>query len=123
MKDNLFVIMSLEKRSFLKKDKKHLLRHTTDSLNRSLLANGRWRFLPVRCSTSSLRFSSFLRLDFCKGFRRMNQLFRSVKVIGSAYAGGMQKGDLVKEVDGKPISTWTEFAEIIQESPGIPLAI
>ena len=27
----------------------------------------------------------------------------------------------VKEVDGKPISTWQEFAEIIQDSPGVLL--
>ncbi len=34
---------------------------------------------------------------------------------------GMHEGDLVKEVDGKPISNWEEFVEIIQDSPGIPL--
>jgi regulator of sigma E protease len=33
----------------------------------------------------------------------------------------MEDGDFIKAVDGKPIVTWQEFAEIIQKSPGVPL--
>ena len=34
----------------------------------------------------------------------------------------MEDGDFVKEVDGKPIESWQEFAEIIQNSPGNSLS-
>ena len=53
----------------------------------------------------------------------MNRYVANVMSDGSAAAGGMHDGDLVKEVDGKPISNWEEFVGIIQDSPGIPLQL
>ena len=53
----------------------------------------------------------------------MNHYVANVMSDGSAAAAGMEEGDLVKEVDGKPISNWQEFVGIIQKSPGIPLQL
>ena len=51
----------------------------------------------------------------------MSQSLLKCNSDGPAYAAGMKKDDYIKAIDGKSISTWTEFAEIIQDNPGIPL--
>jgi membrane-associated protease RseP (regulator of RpoE activity) len=40
-----------------------------------------------------------------------------------AVAGGLAVGDRVLEVNGRRISSWEEFREIVQDSPGKPLEI
>lgn len=40
---------------------------------------------------------------------------------GPAEAAGMKQDDFIKEVNGKAISTWDEFAKVIQDNPGVPL--
>ena len=121
MKGSLFATTYLEKLSSLKKGRKHLLLHMIDNLNRNLLAVERWLFLQVLCLTLFLLFSSSLQLDLLQGVPTNEPIITKWSSDGPAQAAGMKDGDFVKEVDGKPIGTWQEFAEIIQESPGVPL--
>lgn len=40
-----------------------------------------------------------------------------------AAAAGIQSGDLILEVDGRPMNTWDELSELIRSSPDKPLEI
>jgi regulator of sigma E protease len=70
-----------------------------------------------------LAFFIFLTIGLLQGVPVDEPYVANVMSDGSAAAGGMHEGDLVKEVDGKPISNWEEFVGIIQNSPGIPLQL
>ena len=62
-----------------------------------------------------------MRLDLLQGVPTYEPIITNVVSDGPAQVAGMKDGDYIKEVDGKPIETWQEFAEIIQKSPGVPL--
>lgn len=65
-----------------------------------------------------LAFLIFLTIGLLQGVPTNEPVITEVQTSGAAYEAGMQDGDFVKEVNGKPISTWTEFADIIQKHPG-----
>jgi regulator of sigma E protease len=69
-----------------------------------------------------LAFFIFMAIGLLQGVPTMEPVITEVQTTGSAHAAGMQNGDLIKKVDNKDITTWTEFAEIIQESPGEKLS-
>ena len=68
-----------------------------------------------------LAFFIFLAIGLLQGVPTNEPVISEVRTDGSAYAAGMKKGDYIKDVNGKSISKWTEFAEIIQDNPGVPL--
>ncbi len=68
-----------------------------------------------------LSFFIFLAIGLLQGVPTYEPIITSVVSNGPAEAAGMKDGDLVTEVDGKPIDKWQEFAEIIQRSPGVLL--
>ncbi|AOV08238.1 RIP metalloprotease RseP [Sporosarcina ureilytica] len=69
-----------------------------------------------------LSFLIFLAIGLLQGVPTNEPVITEVQSSGAAYAGGMQDGDFVKEVNDTPISSWTEFAEIIQKHPGEQLS-
>ena len=69
-----------------------------------------------------LAFFIFVAIGLLQGVPTMEPVISEVQTTGSAYDAGMQNGDLIKKVNNKDIATWTEFAEIIQESPGETLS-
>ncbi|MDS9470616.1 RIP metalloprotease RseP [Sporosarcina pasteurii] len=69
-----------------------------------------------------LSFLIFLTIGLLQGVPTNEPVITEVQSSGAAYEGGMQDGDYVKEVNDTPISTWTEFAEIIQKHPGEQLS-
>jgi len=68
-----------------------------------------------------LAFFIFLTIGLLQGVPTNEPIITEVQSTGAAQSAGMKAGDYVKEVDGTSISSWPEFAEIIQESPGVPL--
>ena len=69
-----------------------------------------------------LAFFIFLAIGLLQGVPTNEPIITEVQRTGSAYDAGMKNGDLIKEVNDNEITTWTEFAEIIQESPGESLS-
>lgn len=65
-----------------------------------------------------LAFFIFVALGLMQGVPKTDPVISEVQATGSAHEAGMQDGDLVKEVNGKEIKTWSQFADIIQKSPG-----
>lgn len=65
-----------------------------------------------------LAFFIFLTIGILQGVPTNEPIITEVQSTGAAYEAGMKDGDYVKEVNGDPISSWNEFAEIIQEYPG-----
>lgn len=65
-----------------------------------------------------LAFFIFLALGLLQGVPTNIPIITEVQSTGAASDAGMQDGDFIKEVDGKEISSWPEFAEIIQDNPG-----
>lgn len=65
-----------------------------------------------------LAFLIFLTIGLLQGVPTNEPIITEVQDTGPAYEAGMQNGDYVKEVNNNAISSWPEFAEIIQESPG-----
>ena len=68
-----------------------------------------------------LAFFIFLAIGLLQGVPTYEPIITSVVSGGPAQVAGMKDGDYVTGVDGKPIGTWQEFAEIIQKSPGVLL--
>lgn len=68
-----------------------------------------------------LAFFIFLTIGLLQGVPTMEPIITEVQSSGSAYDAGMKDGDLIREVNNKEISSWNEFADAIQESPGVPL--
>ena len=68
-----------------------------------------------------LAFFIFVAIGLLQGVPTMEPIISEVQSTGSAYDAGMKNGDLIKKVNNQDIKTWTEFAEIIQDSPGVPL--
>ncbi|CAM3075105.1 RIP metalloprotease RseP [Filibacter tadaridae] len=68
-----------------------------------------------------LAFFIFLAIGLLQGVPTNEPIISSVDSGTPAQVAGMKKGDYIKEVNGKPVTTWTEFSEVIQDSPGIPL--
>jgi regulator of sigma E protease len=65
-----------------------------------------------------LAFFIFLAIGLLNGIPTNEPIIKEVVSDSPAYAAGMEAGDYVKEVDGKPIDSWQEFTETIQENPG-----
>lgn len=65
-----------------------------------------------------LAFFIFLAIGLLNGIPTNEPIIKEVINDSPAFAAGMQAGDYVKEVDGKPIGSWQEFTETIQKSPG-----
>lgn len=65
-----------------------------------------------------LAFFIFLAIGLLHGIPTNEPIIKEVIDDSPAYAAGMQAGDYVKEVDGKPIVSWQEFTETIQKNPG-----
>jgi len=70
-----------------------------------------------------LAFFIFLTIGLLQGVPTYEPVITSVVSGDPAQVAGMKDGDFVKGVDGKPIQTWQEFAEIIQNSPGVMLQL
>lgn len=68
-----------------------------------------------------LSFFIFLALGLMQGVPLNDAIISEVQSDSVAFEAGAEAGDIVKEIDGQPISTWDEFVEIVQASPGIPL--
>ena len=67
-----------------------------------------------------LAFFIFLTIGLIQGVPTNEPIITEVQS-GPAQEAGMESGDFIKEVNGTAITSWTEFAEMIQESPGVPL--
>lgn len=65
-----------------------------------------------------LAFFIFLLIGLLQGVPTNEPIISEVQESGPAEQAGMQSGDYIKEVNHTAISTWTEFAEIIQAHPG-----
>ncbi|MFD1928668.1 RIP metalloprotease RseP [Sporosarcina siberiensis] len=73
-----------------------------------------------------LAFFIFLAIGLIQGVPTVptnEPIISDVNNDGPASKAGMEKDDFVKEVNGEPVKTWTEFAEIIQANPEVPLKI
>lgn len=70
-----------------------------------------------------LAFFIFLAIGLLQGVPTYEPVITSVVSGDPAQVAGMEDGDFIKGVDGKPIETWQEFAEIIQNSPGVLLQL
>lgn len=68
-----------------------------------------------------LAFFIFLAIGLLQGIPTYEPIITEVRSDTPASVAGMQAQDYVKEVDGQAISTWQEFAKMIQEKPGVPL--
>ncbi|MEK3935046.1 RIP metalloprotease RseP [Sporosarcina sp. FSL W7-1349] len=68
-----------------------------------------------------LAFFIFLAIGLMQGIPVKDPVISDVQSGSPAEIGGMEKGDLVTGVNGTPVDSWTEFSEIIQENPGVPL--
>ena len=65
-----------------------------------------------------LAFFIFLAIGLLNGIPTNEPIIKEVVNDSPAYAAGMEAGDFVKEVDGKPVESWQEFTETIQKNPG-----
>lgn len=65
-----------------------------------------------------LAFFIFLAIGLLHGIPTNEPIIKEVISDSPAYAAGMEAGDFVKEVDGKPIASWQEFTETVQVNPG-----
>ncbi|MFS0688064.1 RIP metalloprotease RseP [Sporosarcina sp. 179-K 8C2 HS] len=65
-----------------------------------------------------LAFFIFLAIGLLHGIPTNEPIIKEVVNDSPAYAAGMEAGDFVKEVDGKPIESWQEFTTTIQKNPG-----
>lgn len=64
-----------------------------------------------------LSFFIFMIIGLFQGVPTYEPIITEVQKTGPAYEAGMQDGDLVREVEGKSITSWQEFAEEIQQHP------
>ncbi|WP_342509532.1 RIP metalloprotease RseP [Sporosarcina sp. FSL K6-2383] len=70
-----------------------------------------------------LSFFIFLALGLMQGVPAKEAVIADVQSDNVAYTAGVEAGDRVTEIDGQSISTWNEFVEVVQASPGIPLQL
>lgn len=64
-----------------------------------------------------LSFFIFLAIGLISGVPTYEPIISEVQKEGAAFEAGMQDGDLVTEVEGSPITSWQEFAKVVQEHP------
>ncbi|TWT28189.1 RIP metalloprotease RseP [Planomicrobium sp. CPCC 101110] len=69
-----------------------------------------------------LAFFIFSALGLMQGIPTNEPVVTEVTADSPASEAGMQNGDLVKEIDGKAISTWDELVNTVQVNAGSPLA-
>lgn len=70
-----------------------------------------------------LAFFIFLLIGLLQGIPTYEPVIKSIVDDGPAEAAGLQAGDLVKQIDGVPITTWQEVSQAIQNSPGAELTL
>ncbi|ARD49329.1 RIP metalloprotease RseP [Sporosarcina sp. P37] len=68
-----------------------------------------------------LAFFIFLALGLINGVPTNEPIISEVKPDTPAQTAGLKKDDVVTGVDGKSISSWAQFSEAIQNSPGVPM--
>lgn len=64
----------------------------------------------------------FLGIFLISGTYVMRPTVGDVQADTPAFESGIQKGDIIRAIDGKPISTWEEMAESITASDGRPMS-
>ncbi|WKA53508.1 RIP metalloprotease RseP [Planococcus shixiaomingii] len=69
-----------------------------------------------------LAFFIFTALGLMQGIPTYEPVVTQVTEESPASEAGMQNGDLVKEIDGKPIGSWDELVNTVQVNAGNPLA-
>ena len=70
-----------------------------------------------------LAFFIFVALGLLNGVPTNEPIISEVKPDTPAEMAGMKENDLITGVDGKSISSWTQFSEAIQKSAGVPMSI
>jgi len=65
-----------------------------------------------------LAFFLFVILGLWQGVPTFEPVIKEVTDDSPAMAAGMENGDLVTAIDGKPIESWQELSKIVQENPG-----
>ena len=70
-----------------------------------------------------LAFVLFIVIALIAGAPTNEPLIAEVIENSAAEEAGMQKGDYIVSVEGEPTKKWTDFFEIVRESPGVPLAV
>lgn len=65
-----------------------------------------------------LAFFIFLLIGLLQGIPTNEPVITSIIDDGPAQLAGLKAGDLVKEINGVPITKWQELSQAIQESPG-----
>ncbi|MHA6258743.1 RIP metalloprotease RseP [Sporosarcina sp. CAU 1771] len=71
-----------------------------------------------------LAFFIFLAIGLLQGVPiegPADPIISEIVADGPAEIAGMKPNDFIKEVNGNEISTWAEFAELIQKNPGVPM--
>ncbi|MDW0115699.1 RIP metalloprotease RseP [Sporosarcina thermotolerans] len=63
-----------------------------------------------------LAFFIFLAIGLLHGIPTNEPIISEVISDSPAYSAGMEPGDFIKEVDGVPVKTWTEFTDIVKSS-------
>lgn len=58
-----------------------------------------------------------MTIGLIQGVPTYEPIISEVQDKGPAFEAGMQDGDLVREVEGSPITSWQEFAKVVQEHP------
>ncbi|MEK4228768.1 RIP metalloprotease RseP [Solibacillus sp. FSL H8-0538] len=70
-----------------------------------------------------LAFFIFLLIGLLQGIPTNEPVITSIIDDGPAQLAGLKAGDLVKEINGVPITKWQELSQAIQESPGKELTL
>ncbi|MCP2033083.1 regulator of sigma E protease [Planomicrobium sp. HSC-17F08] len=68
-----------------------------------------------------LAFFIFTAIGLMQGIPTNEPVITEVTEDSPAAEAGLQNGDLVKEIDGKPIASWNELVESVQDNAGNPL--
>ncbi len=68
-----------------------------------------------------LAFFIFLAIGLLQGVPTNEPIISDVDTNSPAALSGMKKNDFIKVVDGKAVSTWQEFSDVIRENPEVPL--
>lgn len=70
-----------------------------------------------------LAFFIFLAIGLLQGVPTNEPVISDVQPDGPAALAGLQKGDVVTAVDGITITEWTDFSQVIQNNPGVPIQV
>lgn len=70
-----------------------------------------------------LAFFIFLAIGLLQGIPTNEPVISDVQPEGPAAVAGLQKGDRVIAVEGISIEEWSDFSQIIQKNPGMPIQV